>query len=330
MASNPQICEGIDVCNPQPFKAEIEEIANSPLPAELDWWIQQYSSVGCRDEFIWKWCLKGIEVTSLPCVDPGIRDFNNQTKLLGIMFVVLLDDVADHAKNKRFLEKLIDQLTTGRQCELSSLSMEQRHYAHFTFLVWDEILNRARNYPRYEEFKDLLNFDYLQIFNVIRYSYLINSQPNAINMVEHDLYSPHNMHMMCHGTLDIMCSPEFDSDELGVLRSILWYGECMGRVGNLTTTWEREVTQRDFSSGVFALALDEQYLQPNELYSFKPETLTQRIRQNRCEEYFLMRWYQYRERICELADKVNSLDVTDYVKGLDNLFRNHLGSRGMK
>jgi hypothetical protein len=159
---------------------------------------------------------------------------------------------------------------------------------------------------------------------------LINKVPTAINMTEHNLYTPHNMHMVVHGTMDLMCSSGFSFKELGKIRGILWLGSCMGRAGNLTTTWERELYEHDFSSGVYALALDEGYLTSDELHTLDPEEIQRRIRKHRCEEYYLMHWYQYRENICFLSKKVKSLDVMGYVYGLDNLLRLHLGSRGLK
>jgi len=61
------------------------------LPDDLDYWVGQYATVGHRDAFLWKWCLEGVSLTSLPCVDPKLRDTNNETKVLGVMFDVLLD-----------------------------------------------------------------------------------------------------------------------------------------------------------------------------------------------------------------------------------------------
>ena len=47
-------------------------------------------------------------------------------------------------------------------------------------------------------------------------------------------------------------------------------------------------------------------------------------------EYFLERWGELRDEVASIAEKVCSVDLTSLVKGLEELIRNHLGSRGLK
>ena len=56
----------------------------------------------------------------------------------------------------------------------------------------------------------------------MRYSYLLNRQPELLNMAEHDLYTPHNMHIIVCATIDLTTCPDFDRTELGRLREIVW------------------------------------------------------------------------------------------------------------
>jgi len=319
-----------DLPDPAVVRAEMAAIAQRPLSPELTGWVERYSSVGRRDPFLWNWCLKGVELTCLPCVDPQLRDQNNETKVMGVMFDVLLDDVADHAKDMTFLERLLAIPSGGARLGLDSLAPEQRRYAEFANAVWQAIINRAQRYPRYAEFRELLSFDYLQLLNAMRYATLINLAPHAINLAEHDLYLPHNMHMMVSGTLDLMCSPTFDRDELGKTRRLLWNAQCMGRVGNLITTWERELFERDFSSGVFAHAVEKAYVTPDELRNGDPEELKRRICQHGGEAFFLARWHQCRQQIRSMVGEIRSFDVAAFLGGLEQLLRIHLGSRGLK
>lgn len=320
----------IDVPDRLTLRREIDAIAQRRLPEELETWAQKYASVGHRKHFLWQWCLKGVELTSLPCVAPELWHLNNETKVMGVMLDVLLDDVADNAKDERFLEILLAITSDGAGTDLDSLAPERRQYAELTASVWQAIFRRAGDYPRFREFERILRFDYLQLFNAMRYSNLINRTPHAMNLAEHDLYLPHNMHMMISGTLDLMCSPSFDIGELGTIRTLLWNAQCMGRVGNLITTWERELLEGDFTSGVFARAIEERCLTADDLLQGDPEEIKCGIRKHGCEKYFLRRWNGYRRHIRAMSDTIRSFDVMVFLQGLEKLLGIHLGSRGMK
>ena len=312
------------------FRAAMDRVCARPLPEELEFWAAEYAKVGQRDQFLWKWCLEGVSLTSLPCVDAELRHANNVTKVLGVMLDVLLDDVADQSGQEDYLERLLEIPYAVVPPTFTEFSQEQQAYAETACRVWDAIIARAQAYPRYAEFQTLLRFDYAQLLNTMRYSHMINRDPQLVNLAEHDLYLPHNMHMMVSGTLDLMCSRAFDRTELGRLREVLWHAQCMGRIGNLITTWERELAERDFTSGVFAHALQQGLLDVHDLVSGDAEALRKTIASHDCEEFFLRRWRDHRARILSLAGAVRTVDINSFVAGLERLLESHLGSRGLK
>jgi hypothetical protein len=246
------------------------------------------------------------------------------------MLDVMLDDVADHQKDLAFLEHLLNLLETGGQELKKSLLPHQRAYARFTLDIWNEIQRRVRAFPRQVEFAELLQFDYRQLFNVMRYSRLMDEYPEMFNLVEHDLYLPHNMHMMVSSTMDMMCSPRFDRSEMGVVREAVWKGQCMGRIGNMITTWQREIGEDDFTSGVFARAIACGDLKVSDLWSGNREYIEGVIRGRKHEEHFLERWQGNRREILALAARCRSVNLNELVGGLQRLICLHLGSRGKK
>jgi hypothetical protein len=316
--------------DPEVIEREIAEVLALQLSEGLQPWADGYARVGHRNPFLWNWCRRGVEITLLSCVEPTLRDAVCDTRVLGIMLDVLLDDIADNQKDLAFLEHMLGVIEEGDGFEEERLAPQKRDYARFTVEVWTEIQRRARAFPRFQEFAELLRFDYRQLFNVMRYSRLLDEYPEMFNLVEHDLYLPHNMHMMISSTLDLMCSPAFDRSELGILREAVWRGQCMGRIGNLITTWQREIGENDFSSGVFARALACGDLTVSDLSSGNREFLESVIQTQKHEEYFLGRWHTLRQEMLSMVGRCRSVNLGELVGGLQRLICLHLGSRGKK
>lgn len=315
---------------PEEIEREVSTVLKQELSPQLQQWVDRYAQIGNRHPYLWKWCCRGVEVTTLSCVSSELRENACDTKVLGVMLDVLMDDVADQRGDGDFLEHLLNLPYRREMPDCSRFSPKQQAYARFTADVWDEIGRRVQQYPCFEAYADQLRFDYLQLFNVMRYSRLLNENPVLLNLVEHDLYLPHNMHMMISATIDLMCSPDFDRSEWGMLREAVWYAQCMGRIGNLTTTWQRELDEGDFTSGVFAHAVSHGDLTVHDLTCSHPNLIAVAIQRGGHEEHFLNRWQHYRRKLIDMCVKVHSVDLGRLVSGLERLICLHLGSRGKK
>ena len=314
--------------SPDEARRQVGQMHAKPLSVDLLEHVLAYSEIGPRDAYLWPWCREAVDITTLSSVLPEQRDHLCDTKTLGVMFDVLLDDIADRNGDTELLEEL-NSLPLGRHTpDFSRFPRDVRAYADFTCELWREINSRAKRYPCYEEFADLLRYDYLQLCNVMRYSSLLNSKLDLLNLAEHDLYTPHNMHIMICSTFDLMCSPEFDRSELGRLRDVIWHAQWMGRIGNLITTWQRELDEGDFTSGIYARAVTCGDLTVAQLREGDRELISQAIESGGHERYFLHRWLEHRQQLLQQDELLRSVDVTELVKGLEKLMHLHLASRG--
>jgi hypothetical protein len=309
---------------------EIAYVLNKTLSPELSHWVEKYSKVGHRNVYLWKWCHQGVLVTTLSCVRPDLIDNLCDTKVLGVVLDVLLDDIADRKGDDELLHRLTSLTIDGPRPTFDDYPAEQRAYAELTVAVWDEIVTRAKRYPLYQQYAKTLDYDYAQLFNVMRYSHLANENIELLNLSEHDLYTPHNMHMIVSSTLDLMCSPAFDRDEWGKVRDAAWHAQCMGRIGNLTTTWERELGDADYSSGVYASALASGDLTIAQLKAGNRDEIKRAIVDGGHEIKFLKRWQDHRRYLLSRVPHVHSFDLGRLVTGLERLICLHLGSRGYK
>jgi len=126
--------------------AEIKAIEFSPY---LSRWIEDYEKVGQRGRFLWQWCLKGVGLTTLACVDPRLREQVIETKMLSILYGTLIDDIADREQDREMLQMAIslvsDDWLTDR---LALWSGRRREYLEMIARLWGEVWSRCQSYPR--------------------------------------------------------------------------------------------------------------------------------------------------------------------------------------
>lgn len=292
-------------------------------------WIRDYAEVGERSLYLWRWCLHGVELTTLPCVPAELREHACETKFLSGMLNVLLDDVSDQKRNGDLLDELL-KVTGGSAGDFARFSPADRKYAELTARLWNVFWERVGQYPNFAAFKDLLQYDLTQLFNTVRYSHLVNDNLFLLNLIEHDNYSPQGMGLMSFSTVDLMCADRFPRQELAALREAIWHAQWMARIGNLITTWQREIGDGDYSSGVFARAVGRRDLTIEQLRSGKADEIEAGIRRGEHETHFLRRWNYHRERLRSMRTCIQSFDLNLVIEGLDRLLLTEFGSRGRK
>lgn len=312
------------------IKTEIYRIGHTELHDLIQNFATEYNHFGKRDPFIWRWAYEGVVVTCLNTVESRWRESVHLTKVLGIMFVCLIDDIADEIKDKIFLNEALKIPFASQDICYENLSQLHQKYLKFALKLWLVIERRLQSYPRYEEFKEILEFDNWMLANSMRHSFLINTKNYLLNLAEHDIYAPHNMYMVFMNMVDLCCSPTFQIHELGMVREVFLTAQKMGRIGNMITTWEREIYECDFSSGIFAYGLVHKIFTLEELNSCEPVEIIQRIKDAQIEEYFILEWEKKYSKINQLSSSIDSLDIKQLLVGLEKLFRIHLGSRGLK
>ncbi|MCD6178001.1 hypothetical protein J7K03_01920 [bacterium] len=314
---------------PERIQKEIKTIQRIKLPFELEKWVKEYEKVGSRDDFFWKWLYRANQVVTLPGISSKYIESLRRVKTLFNMFLALLDDIADESLNKKLLEQLLRVPFEEENIDRSKLNHSEREYLDFTNRLFRYIEKRIKKYPRYQEIKDVFEFDVRQLLNSMRYSYLVNVQPYIINRTEYWMYCSHNMQAMIDLTLDLMCFLKFPLRNLGRFREIAWQAQRMARIGNWISTWEREINKDDLTSGVIAYAIEKGFVNPASIHLEKT-ALIRKIKSSNIENYFLKEWENSYQEIRKLGKKMSVIDIQNFLKRLEKLLLMHLMSRGYK
>jgi len=317
---------------PERIKKEIEKIQKTELPPELQKWVKEYEKVGERDNYIWKWSYVGWKIFTLSCVDDEYKESVIMTKIYSTMLNALIDDLVDKMQNEKMLLEASGIVLNDNKNSCDFFSKTNRNYLFLIAKIWNLINKTIKQYPRYKDFKDIFTYDYRQYLNTIQYSYLIIKNPALINLIEHEIYSPHNMQMIIGSTIDLMCSPKFKAEKLGALRTINWNAQQMGRIGNLITTWKNEIyNDNDFTSGIFAYALDKNIIKVEDLKEKENlEKVVKKINASSAEKYYLKQWENCYNNIYRLNNNIEHVNIKKILLGSEEFLIMHLASRGLE
>ena len=309
-----------------------ERISETTLPPVVCKLAGEYDDViGIRDEFLWKWMYVLLPSFRLDCVPESHRQTARTQKTLLTMFITVVDDIAERNRDAPTFQQANAIPSAHRTVDYNHPGVD-RDTLQFAKRVWDTFESRLQLAPRYDEFEDILRFDVAQTLNAMDHSLLVTNHPEIANVDEQYLFGSNNMVMFPFADVDLAYATEFDRRELPALRRLIRELQRMARIGNWVSTWERELRERDLSSGIVARALEEGIIATNEIggESFDSTELIRRIDAHGIEDEFITEWEQILESIREQSFDVQSVDQQRLVDGMQTVMRYHLASHGYK
>ena len=277
--------------------------------------IELYESVGLKSrnmKFFSKWVYEVYKnLFYLPGVDLGYIEKLAVDKTKLSVFAILVDDLADNAKlrNKHLLEKAVQIPWNGHE-------EQDVMYLEATRRIWLDVIKSIQQYPRYEEFEEILYFDLDQFLDAVKYASLINTM-EIDNPIENKVYFYQNMMIMIFLDIDLMCSPFFKTEELSKFRPIAHWIQDICHVGNVLSTYQRELKEEDFSSPIIALGLEEGLFTKKDVIK-NPDNVLKKL--DTLIPLFNQRVEEDFQKIRDNGDTVGSIDINEFYSRLTKVF----------
>jgi len=294
------------------LRPEIEEKHEEHL-AQLSKIINRYSKVGRRSPALYDWVLRLFENLGLSTVEEKYLDSLCLVKTKLVVFTVLVDDTIDNKdqRNLKLFEEVLKIPFTPEEVQTTNFTESEKEYLKLTKDVWKEIDEEIQTYPFYKKYYEAFRFDTYQLLNSMRYSRMVNALPVSANKFENTDYIHHGMLVMLQADLDLMCSKGFDERELGNLRHLMLIAQKIARIGNLYTTYRREIAEEDLSSEVMLLLQEEfgaGFLQ-------KIQTILNKDKRHPdFEKVWKEEWKRLYEVETEIAKNIKSIDTNLFLK----------------
>jgi hypothetical protein len=309
-------------------------VGEAEFPIGVKKIVEDYPKIGdpARNMFLWKWIFRGTKTFTGNQVNKKFLSDLLEVKLLLFILDTFYDDVVDKPKvrSKELTKEILKVPFQQRYIEFDNLTQKEKKCVKFAIKIWNKIEKKVRKFPKYKEFRDIFEYDIYQFLNTIRYCHLVHQNNYLLNTKENWLYLPHAMQAILNITLELMCMPNFNNKELGILRKIAWHVQNMSRIGNWVSTWEREIDEKEFTSAVFVSALDSRIITLDDLNKKDKTQVILRIRKNKIEKELLKEWEGNYHEIEKLSKKVKSFNVAQKLSALRKVIFFHLSSRGYK
>jgi len=311
---------------------EVEEANLSPTIEDI---VRDDGVLGDRGLFTWKWewYIFG-EPLTLDCVADEYRQAAQEAKTLMGIYITLVDDVGEKLGDEATFWELAKTAYPGIEPDWEREDIDS-DYADGIQRVWEQLLDQIRSAPRFDEFVDVLLFNLRQTIQSMDYARVSADDTALMNPEEVWYYDTQAIGLFVTWTVDLMYSPEFDTDDFRTFRRLVYELQHMWRLGNWIITWEREVYEQDYSAGIFVEAInqgivDETDLERLERGEIAPERLIGRIEVSGIVEQFIAHWQRRRDRLYEQDFGMASLDSDELVAQMEWLMQSHLATEGRR
>ncbi|MCM2354334.1 MAG: hypothetical protein NDI63_12020 [Pseudobdellovibrio sp.] len=201
-----------------------------------------------RPELFNQFLVKGYTAVTLSSVPQTKFSQLLQAKLCLGTLITLYDDFADRPSqsNPELLQHLY-QLNFEKHDPVRFLSSYESQVLNFAISLLAQMKEILLPLPHYQGLSEILKFDLLQFYSANQYSSLLTARPYLNNPSENRLYTHHNMGMVMVAMMDLMASEKIEFSEFGDIREVFLMGQRMGRIFNVLTTRQREVSDRDIT-----------------------------------------------------------------------------------
>lgn len=312
----------------------VEKIRTNQLDTTILPCIEACRQISPRPLYLWQWCHEGLLRTTLTSVSSKWLHAVQTIKLYSIIFAAIVDDLADKINDGVFFAHVLSNVfglaPDGRQY----ISETQRQQTETLKQMWQFICDRIMTFPRYADFKHIFFFDYETLIHQAKYAFLINRNPSVICEKEGRIEQAYGTQIMNNANFDLLCSEDFDVNELGPFREIVLEAQEMCGIANWIATWEREVDVSDFTSGVIATALRRKVVTIPELCEAKENKeiqlrVKEKIKNSDVETNLLALWEHKWHFLDAKRHSIGSVNVEQYLEGIEDFLKIQIASRGL-
>lgn len=279
-----------------------------------------------RTFFVWQFSQAGYQITSLNLSDNDFLE-SNSLKCQAVFMTVLLDDICDLGQDRLLFDKVILALTKG---EITGIDGDVE-LCRFILDIWLNLQFAIEQTPNYSLVKPLLDQAYQDWITSFEYSLLIqdHSFHAKDNWEKHLEIIAHSTIIYWAALIDLLFVPHLLAHQAESASQVFLRTQKMAEIGNWVSTWERELAQRDFTSGIYAIALENDWITWDDLNYESLDDVKQKIQSSPVESYLWNEWERLRVESQQIVSEIQLPALNGYVESFSAIMFMQLASKGL-
>lgn len=256
----------------------------------------------------------------LSTVGPEYMEKVVDARILLIILISYIDDIIDNRKQK---DSLVRRTLVRRYDDRPDEDIDL-----FVDEIWNNFYQIVRGLPLFDKYYPKFIIDVERSINALFFTIenpLIREQIGKDEFLDPFSYG---MGVVSFLDIDLMASNDIDDTELRDIRDFMKICQKMARISNCLATWEREVDEGTYFSMPIFYALNEGIISLEEIMNDERASIKGKIQSSSIEYKLLRKWEEYLVRLYDYCDRIRSMDIHIFIKGIIIFLKMNLLHRG--
>ncbi len=269
---------------------------------------EKYPSIyGHRPRYLWAVAQTAFQLATLDLSDADFLASNAMKCQLAVL-TILFDDICDMGHDTALFKKCVLALK-------GEIGQDETALYQIFADIWTTFQNSIKQTPNYEVVNSALEGAYQKWIDSFEYGLWLEKTSRTDETWQRHLeiiaHSSGTIYL--GGLIDLAFLPNFPMDQFQNICDVFLNTQKMIQIINWLASWKREFKQRDFTSGVFSMALVNGWVNWDELQNESLENIQQKIENSPVEANFWQEWQNLRVESLQIANKIKLPELNGYV-----------------
>lgn len=274
-----------------------------------------------RTVYTWKMSQAGFQLMTLKLSDADFLK-SNSLKCRASFVCVTFDDICDLGRDKTVFDNCVLALK-------GQVNQDRVELYQLIADTWGAVENEIQQAPNYALLKPMMDKANQQWVASFEYCMQLQANPRFDEKWENRLEKIADTSLLyLVGLIDLLFVPDLSEQQASAAAQVFVRTQKMVQLANWITTWPREISQQDFTSGIFTIALENGWITWDDLNHETSENIQQKIRNSPAESCLWNECERLRVESLQIVQDAHLPALDGYVESLSPIMFLFVASAG--